>query len=119
MAKKVKAVVKLQIPAGKANPAPPVGPALAQHGINVNCIAPAIIGTNRPMKRLWQTPGLLETMQKNIPIGRIGTPEECIERINVYRDLGVSEFVLQFPSLAVGDMRELELFAESVIPVFK
>ncbi len=33
--KKVKAVVKLQIHAGKANPAPPVGPALAQHGINL------------------------------------------------------------------------------------
>ena len=33
--KKVKAVVKLQIDAGKANPAPPVGPALAQHGINL------------------------------------------------------------------------------------
>ena len=35
MAKKVKAIVKLQIPAGKANPAPPIGPALAQHGINL------------------------------------------------------------------------------------
>lgn len=33
--KKIKAVVKLQIEAGKANPAPPVGPALAQHGINL------------------------------------------------------------------------------------
>jgi len=33
--KKVKAVIKLQIEAGKANPAPPVGPALAQHGINL------------------------------------------------------------------------------------
>ena len=33
--KKVKAVVKVQIEAGKANPAPPVGPALAQHGINL------------------------------------------------------------------------------------
>jgi large subunit ribosomal protein L11 len=33
--KKVKAVVKLQVEAGKANPAPPVGPALAQHGINL------------------------------------------------------------------------------------
>ncbi|MCS7282454.1 MAG: 50S ribosomal protein L11 [Anaerolineae bacterium] len=33
--KKVKAVVKLQIEAGKANPAPPVGPALAQHGVNL------------------------------------------------------------------------------------
>ncbi|MFC1910763.1 50S ribosomal protein L11 [Chloroflexota bacterium] len=35
MAKKVKAIVKLQISAGKANPAPPVGPALGQHGINI------------------------------------------------------------------------------------
>jgi len=35
MAKKAIAVIKLQIPAGKANPAPPVGPALGQHGINL------------------------------------------------------------------------------------
>lgn len=35
MAKKIKAVVTLQIAAGKANPAPPIGPALAQHGINL------------------------------------------------------------------------------------
>jgi len=35
VAKKVKAVIKLQIPAGKANPAPPVGSALGQHGVNI------------------------------------------------------------------------------------
>ena len=35
MAKKIKAIVKLQIQAGKATPAPPVGPALAQHGLNI------------------------------------------------------------------------------------
>ncbi len=35
MAKKIVTVVKLQIPAGKANPAPPVGPALGQHGVNI------------------------------------------------------------------------------------
>ena len=35
MAKKVKAIVKLQIQAGKATPAPPVGPALGQHGVNI------------------------------------------------------------------------------------
>ena len=35
MAKKLKAVVRLQIEAGKANPAPPIGPALAGHGINL------------------------------------------------------------------------------------
>src|SRR6201990_1391118 len=35
MAKKVQAYVKLQCPAGKANPSPPVGPALGQHGVNI------------------------------------------------------------------------------------
>ncbi|MGB3988409.1 MAG: 50S ribosomal protein L11 [Minisyncoccales bacterium] len=35
MSKKVKAIVKVQIPAGKATPAPPVGPSLAQHGVNI------------------------------------------------------------------------------------
>jgi large subunit ribosomal protein L11 len=35
MAKKVQTSVKLQIPAGQANPAPPVGPALGQHGVNI------------------------------------------------------------------------------------
>ncbi len=35
MAKKIRAIIKLQIEAGKANPAPPVGPALGQHGVNI------------------------------------------------------------------------------------
>ena len=35
MAKKVRSIIKLQIEAGKANPAPPVGPALGQHGVNI------------------------------------------------------------------------------------
>lgn len=35
MAKKVKAIIKLQVTAGKATPAPPVGPALGQHGVNI------------------------------------------------------------------------------------
>jgi large subunit ribosomal protein L11 len=35
MAKKLKTIIKLQIPAGKANPAPPIGPALGQHGVNI------------------------------------------------------------------------------------
>ncbi len=35
MAKEIKTILKLQIPAGQANPAPPIGPALGQHGINI------------------------------------------------------------------------------------
>jgi len=49
----------------------------------------------------------------------IGSPEECIEKISVYRDLGISELVLQFPSLGAGETKDVELFAETVIPAFK
>ena len=35
MAKKITGYIKLQIPAGKANPSPPIGPALGQHGVNI------------------------------------------------------------------------------------
>ena len=38
MAKKVEGYIKLQIPAGKATPAPPVGPALGQHGVNIESL---------------------------------------------------------------------------------
>jgi large subunit ribosomal protein L11 len=57
MAKKVKAIVKLQITAGKANPAPPVGPALGQHGVNImafckeyNARTAAVAGTVIPVE---------------------------------------------------------------------
>ena len=35
MAKKITAMIKLQVPAGQANPSPPIGPALGQHGVNI------------------------------------------------------------------------------------
>lgn len=41
MAKKVQAVVKIQLPAGSATPAPPVGPALGQHGVNIGSFVQA------------------------------------------------------------------------------
>ena len=42
MAKKVKGFIKLQIAAGKATPAPPVGPALGQHGVNIVWVSEGI-----------------------------------------------------------------------------
>ena len=39
MAKKVRAIIKLQLQAGKATPAPPVGPALGQHGVNIMTVS--------------------------------------------------------------------------------
>src|SRR5471030_320947 len=49
MAKKVKAIVKLQIPAGKANPSPPVGPALGQHGVNIMAFCKDFNARSAPM----------------------------------------------------------------------
>ncbi|MCW4048436.1 MAG: LLM class flavin-dependent oxidoreductase [Candidatus Bathyarchaeota archaeon] len=48
----------------------------------------------------------------------IGTPDECIERIRMYQNLGISEFVMQIPTLASGDLNDLKLFAEKVMPEF-
>lgn len=57
MAKKISAVIKLQIAAGQANPAPPVGPALGQHGVNImefckayNAVTQSQIGTIVPVE---------------------------------------------------------------------
>jgi alkanesulfonate monooxygenase SsuD/methylene tetrahydromethanopterin reductase-like flavin-dependent oxidoreductase (luciferase family) len=49
----------------------------------------------------------------------IGTPEQIIEKIKIYQNLGVSEFVLSFPSLSADNLNPLQLFAEKVIPEFK
>ncbi len=49
MAKKIKTVIKLQIQAGKANPAPPVGPALGQHGLNIQDFCAKFNEKTRPL----------------------------------------------------------------------
>lgn len=49
MAKEVKTIIKLQIEAGKANPAPPVGPALGQHGLNIQQFCTQFNEKTRPM----------------------------------------------------------------------
>jgi len=49
MAKKIKSIVKLQVQAGKATPAPPIGPSLAQHGINLGEFVKQFNDLSRPM----------------------------------------------------------------------
>ena len=49
MAKKVKSMIKLQVPAAKATPAPPIGPALGQHGVNIAAVCRSIINQVRYM----------------------------------------------------------------------
>jgi large subunit ribosomal protein L11 len=50
MAKKVLTLIKLQIPGGQANPAPPVGPALGQHGVNIMEFCKAYNAQTEPMR---------------------------------------------------------------------
>jgi len=97
MAKKVKAVVKLQIPAGKANPAPPVGPALGQHGVNImafckdyNARTADQIGTIVPVEiTIYQdltftyqmkTPPVTELLKKAASIEK-GSAEPNLEKV--------------------------------------
>jgi large subunit ribosomal protein L11 len=81
MAKEITAKIKLQVPAGKANPAPPVGPALGQHGVNImefckafnaktqkmgETIVPVIITvyTDRSFTFITKTPPAAELLKK-------------------------------------------------------
>ena len=52
MAKVVSGYIKLQIPAGQANPAPPVGPALGQHGVNIMEFCKGIMPRHK-IKQAW------------------------------------------------------------------
>ena len=56
MAKKVQAYIKLQVPAGQANPSPPVGPALGQHGVNIMEFCKAFNAATQGMEAGLPTP---------------------------------------------------------------
>ena len=53
MAEKVSAYIKLQIPAGQANPSPPVGPALGQHGVNIMEFCKAFNAQTQQMEQVF------------------------------------------------------------------
>ena len=94
MAKEISAKIKLQVPAGKANPAPPVGPALGQHGVNImefckafnartqkmgETIVPVIITvfTDRSFTFITKTPPAAELLKKAAGIVKgSGTPNK-------------------------------------------
>ncbi len=94
MAKEIMAMVKLQIPAGKANPAPPIGPALGPHGINImdfckafnaqtqslgDTIIPAVLSIykDRSFSFILKTPPASELIKKAAGIVKgSGTPNK-------------------------------------------
>lgn len=92
MAKKIITVIKLQIPGGKANPAPPVGPALGQHGVNIMEFCKAF------------------NAQTAAEDGRI-TPVE----ITVYEDRSFT-FITKTPPAAVLIKEALDLKSGSAVP---
>ena len=92
MAKTVQALIKLQIPAGQANPAPPVGPALGQHGVNIMEFCKQYNATTQ------QQAGLI------IPVV-----------ISVYQDRSFS-FIMKTPPAAVLIKKTLNLQSGSARP---
>ncbi|MEE8161390.1 MAG: 50S ribosomal protein L11 [Acidobacteriota bacterium] len=97
MAKKVIGLIKLQIPAGKATPAPPVGPALGQHGLNImefcksfnaktqgqeGLIIPAVISVyqDRSFSFITKTPPAAVLLKKAAGIAK-GSPEPNKEKV--------------------------------------
>jgi large subunit ribosomal protein L11 len=97
MAKKVRAIVKLQIEAGKANPAPPVGPALGQHGVNImafckdynektasqaGTIVPVEITVfeDRSFTYVLKTPPVSELLKKALGVAK-GSPTQKREKV--------------------------------------
>ena len=61
MAKKVEAIIKLQVPAGAANPSPPVGPALGQHGLNIMEFTKAFNAQTQEMEKNLPVPVVITT----------------------------------------------------------
>src|ERR1700756_3973548 len=121
MAKEVKSLVKLQIPAGKANPAPPVGPALGQHGVNImefckqfnaktqsqeGSIIPVIITvyTDRSFSFVMKTPPASDLLKKaDGSIKDSGTPNK--DKVEKETPAQINEIArIKTPDLNAADL---------------
>jgi len=121
MAKKVIAIVKLEIDAGKANPAPPIGPALAQHGINlmafckeynartsnrIGDIIPAEITvfSDQSFKFVLKTPPTASLIRKALGIPK-GSGEPNVNKVGTLSRAQVREIAeIKMPDLNANDI---------------
>lgn len=121
MAKKIKTQIKLQIPAGKANPAPPVGPALGQHGLNIaefckkfndatktmgNDIIPVVITVfeDRTYTFVTKTPPASDLLKKAAGIEK-GSGKPLQEKVGKIKRAAVREIALRkMPDLNTEDV---------------
>ncbi len=129
MAKEIKSLVKLQIPAGKANPAPPVGPALGQHGVNImefckqfndktktqeGSIVPVIITvyTDRSFTFIMKTPPASDLLKKAAGIIKgSGVPNK--DKVGTVTPAQVKEIArVKMPDLNAADLAAAALIIE-------
>src|SRR2546422_2548376 len=121
MAKKVKAVVKIQVEAGKATAAPPVGPALGQHGINMmafikeynertgkfaGSIVPAVVTVfeDRSFTFVTKTPPAADLIKKAAGVPK-GSPSPAKEKVGkISRDKLVEIAKIKMPDLNANDL---------------
>ncbi len=121
-AKKVQAIVKLQIPAGKANPAPPVGPALGQHGVNImdfckqfnaatakegDTIIPVVITiyADRSFTFITKTPPASDLLKKAASVKK-GSGEPNKNKVGKVTRAKVEEIAkLKNPDLTAADLK--------------
>ena len=121
MAKEITGYVKLQIPAGKANPAPPVGPALGQHGVNImefckqfnaktqgqeNTIIPVVITVykDRTFTFITKTPPASDLLKKaaSVPKGSKAPNKEKVAAISSTKVLEIAK--TKMPDLNAYDV---------------
>jgi len=121
MAKEVSAQIKLQIPAGKANPAPPVGPSLGQHGVNImefckqfnaktqkegDSIIPVIITVykDRTFTFIMKTPPATVLIKKAIGLDK-GSPRPHLDKVGKITKKQVEDIAkLKMPDLNAADI---------------
>jgi len=121
--KPIKTIIKLQIPGGKANPAPPVGPALGQHGLNIQdfCnrfneatkdkngeVIPAEITVyeDRTFDFILKTPPAAELLKKAAKIGK-GSGEPNKKKVGKVTEAQISEIAtVKMPDLNVNDLEQ-------------
>jgi large subunit ribosomal protein L11 len=121
VAKKIKQLIKLQIAAGKANPAPPIGPALGQHGVNIqdfcgkfnektremgDTVVPVVISVyeDKTFSFIMKTPPAAELIKKAINLKR-GSPIPHKEKVGVLSQAKLREIAeKKLPDLNANDV---------------
>ena len=106
MAKKVIAQIKLQIPAGKANPSPPVGPALGQHGVNIMQFCKAFNARTADLEMGMTTPVEITVFADRSFDFKLKTPPAAVL---IKKEAGLSKGSGEPNKLKVGKITESQV----------